>query len=462
MDRIVNEPAPTTAPVPIVAVLRGTPFQAPVQAAAKSEDEARMILDLAVDLGVLMLRAGSGSSDVEVSVIATCTAMGLPNAEVDLTSTALTVHYADPDNRLLTVMRVSRESSPNYAKLASIHRLVYDMVNGKLNYTGARERFDAIGRQRRPYPEWVTRTAWGVMVAAVINLMGGGLLSSALGFGMAVIADYFGSRVSRLGVPVFFVIAAQAIFATFVAMFAYTADIVHSPQYVVAGGIVLLLPTQTLFSAVHDALTNFPLTAAGRTVMLMMGFGGIVSGVALGLMLGRALDLNTVQVLVNSGGSRVVTAVISLIAAFVVTFSSSVAMQVNRRFVLPASLIGFIGFLTYTSLTVAGFGNIVTCLVGATVVGFLTRVIAERISAPAVALYIPAVFPLLQGMSVFAAVYSMVSDAQSSLSVGLSSLFAAVTANAALAVGVVLGMVLAQPLRKRVTRRASQPPVNRA
>ncbi|MBR7502907.1 threonine/serine exporter family protein, partial [Mycobacterium tuberculosis] len=91
---LVTGTSVNTQPVPIITVLKGTPYQAPVQASEPSEDEARMILDLAADIAAIMMRAGAGTNDIEVSVIAACTACGLSTAEVDLTSSTLVVHYS--------------------------------------------------------------------------------------------------------------------------------------------------------------------------------------------------------------------------------------------------------------------------------------------------------------------------------------------------------------------------------
>ena len=108
-----------------------------------------------------------------------------------------------------------------------------------------------------------------------------------------------------------------------------------------------------------------------------------------------------------------------------------------------------------------GLGTIITSLIAATVVGFLCRPIALWRGAPAIVMLIPAIFPLLQGLSIFSAVYEIVQPQDAMpLSAGLSSLFTAVTANAALAVGAVLGNFLARPLGMH--KRRSEPPVDPA
>lgn len=453
--RFASDPAPTTQPVPIVKVLEGTPYQAPVQAKAKSESEARMILDLAVDIGAMVLRAGAGSSDVEVSVIAACTSMGLPNAEVDLTATALTVHYADPEGKQMTVVRVVREVSPHFAKVSSLHRLVSDMVAGKVDYTQARSRLDAIRAQRRPFPQWLVTLAWGVLVACFVTLIGGRLPSAVLGFGLAIFIDWVGRVIGKTGLPAFFLVMAQSAIATLTAMFAHHVGFISSPQYSVAAGIVLLLPTLGLVSAVQDALSNFPLTAAGRIVETGMGFGGIVSGIACAVVIGNTLELKPMEITVQSSGLSVLTTIIAVIAAFLVGACGAIGFYCARRLVIPAALIGLVGFLVYVGASLVGIENILALLIASTIVGLFCRPVASRLGSPAIVLIVPAIFPLLQGLSIFASVYRMipVPGEDVPLSVGLGALFAAITANSAIAAGAVLGDFLSRPMSRYAKSR---------
>lgn len=450
VEKIVSDPSPPTQPVPIVAMLKGTPYQEPVEARAKTEAEARLILDLAVDLGAIMLRAGASSAETELAVIATCSAMGLPNAEVDLTATSLTVHYSDPDGKLLTVMRVVRALSLHFAKLSSVHSLVAEMANGKIDYEEARSRIDAIRNQKRPYAEWVVTLAWGVLVMCFINLVGGNGVASILGFAIAVASDWFGKVLYRVNVPPFFVIMAQSTVATLLAMVTYSFGLITSPQYMVAGGIVLLLPTVSLISAVQDALTDFPLTAAGRSVTLFMSFAGIVSGIAAGLYIGRLLQLREIDVIVRSGGIDALTTIVALFAAFLVAACGAIGYQAAKRTVVVAGVIGLIGFVILVGLMVLGVGNILACFAASTVVGFLCRPAAFKRGAPVIVLMIPTIFPLLQGLSIFSSVYKIVEPEEAvSLANGLSALFAALTANAAIGVGAILGDFIVRPFMKR-------------
>src|SRR5699024_6349110 len=134
VGKLVSGTTANTQPVPIVTALKGTPYQAPVQATEPSEDEARMVLDLAADIAAMTMRAGAGSRAVVRSVISASPACGLSSVEVDLTSRPRVVHYSTSDGRLPTVMRVNRGESTHYAKLASVHKLVPDLVEGRIEF----------------------------------------------------------------------------------------------------------------------------------------------------------------------------------------------------------------------------------------------------------------------------------------------------------------------------------------
>ncbi|WP_350269611.1 threonine/serine exporter family protein [Brevibacterium sp. CBA3109] len=448
VGKLVSGTSVNTQPVPIVTALKGSPYKDPVQANEPGEDEARMVLDFAADLAAIMMRAGAGTSDIEVSVIAACAAFGLTTAQVDLTSNTLTVHYSTSDGRLMTVMRVNRGESIHFAKLGSVHKLVTELVAGNMGFNDARSRLDAIRSQRRPYQEWFVTGAWGLMVGSLVVLLGGGVVATVLGIGMSIFISQVGKLIGRTTLPDFFTTTLQAAIATVVAMVAGNFGLITSPQYLVAAGIVLLLPTQSLYSSVQDALTNFPLTAAGRMVGVVLALAGIISGLALGVVFGEAIGLRPIEVLVPKTDVHVIAAILSIAAASLVAMAGAVGMQATRRFILPAAFVGLASHITMMSLSILNIDNVLASLLAATVAGFLSRPLSLRLGAPAIVLMIPAIYTLLQGLSIFTAVYQIVAEsATTSFAVGLSSLFSAILANAALAVGAVLGSYLARPLK---------------
>src|SRR5690242_1554601 len=66
-----------TGPMPLVDRLRGTPFRDPQRMSTPEEQQALAAVDFALALGELLLRSGASTRDVEASLIAVTTAMGL-------------------------------------------------------------------------------------------------------------------------------------------------------------------------------------------------------------------------------------------------------------------------------------------------------------------------------------------------------------------------------------------------
>ncbi|NLS08971.1 threonine/serine exporter family protein [Nesterenkonia sp. MY13] len=48
---------------------------------------------------------------------------------------------------------------------------------------------------------------------------------------------------------------------------------------VVAGGLMILLPSVRIVSAIQDAINAFPITAAGRLVSSLVAFAGLTAGI---------------------------------------------------------------------------------------------------------------------------------------------------------------------------------------
>src|SRR5688500_2176887 len=120
-----------TETIPIVDSLRHTPYRNPrVMQAAAEDREARASLDLALRVGELMLRCGADAPQVESSGIAVAAAAGLDNLEVDITLQSLLVQCTTPNRMPITMLRVVRSSSRDFARLTAVHEFVENLVAG--------------------------------------------------------------------------------------------------------------------------------------------------------------------------------------------------------------------------------------------------------------------------------------------------------------------------------------------
>lgn len=460
-SRFMVGPEPTE-PMPMADLLRRTPYRhTRIPDEAAEDTQVREGLDLAVRVGELMLRCGAGAPQVQGSVAAVAAAAGVDLVEVDITLQSLIMQATSTTGRPHTLLRVVRATRHDYARLVAVHRLVEALSEGDLDVKGATALLREIKRRPRNFPVWAVSVASALLASAVAVMIGASALA-ALATVLVVLAVTGVNRLhSRIALPEFYANAVNAFVATLLAGAAYAASAAAGAglrerdfAFILAGGIVAMLPGRTMASAIEDVLFGFPLTGAGRLLAVFVALLGLVIGIGLGLsamisittMLGSdfvspgVLDLRPDQahVLAAIGG------------ALVVGLSGAVTVQSRRRFILPTGLLS-VGAAIVAALLdrVAAIGTITATGVAAVALGFAGRFVAGRLDAPSMVLVVPASYALLPGLTIFRGLYELVAQGSQagSLSVqaGLTTLLGAGAVLLAIATGTVLGEIIGSP-----------------
>ena len=163
----------------IVDRLAGSPYANPMIQVGGVDTSARKTIDFALHLAESMFRYGAGALEVETSIIAITAALGLKNIEVDITNQSVAINYAPKDQTPITLLRVVRSWTNNYAGLAQVHQLVTDIVAGGVGREEAVRRLEEITRSPKPFPRWMVTVAFGVFSAVFVGVLGGGPGASA-------------------------------------------------------------------------------------------------------------------------------------------------------------------------------------------------------------------------------------------------------------------------------------------
>jgi len=443
--RLVQGDTPPTAPMNIVERLAGSPYANPMIQVGKADESARKTIDFALRLAETMFRYGAGALEVETSIIAVTAAFGLRNIEVDITNQSVIINYAHRDGVPITLLRVVRSWTSNYAGLVQVHELVTDIVGSGVGRAEAHRRLDTIIKAPKPFPRWMVALAEAVFAAAVVGVIGG----SAFGMGVALVTILLAGQVARvLGkwrVPDFFVTAISSFIVTVVAVLCFMFHVPLSPSVVVAGGILLMLPSGRLVSAVQDAINGFPVTAAGRFLSAFLTFGAIVSGIAVALVIGALFGTDRLNVAEPIAATLPLYVVLLLVALS--TVAICIAEQTSVRLLLPTTAVALAGYLAYYYGMEFGLGARFAPALAAIVVGILARVIALRLGAPQLVVAVPSIIFLLVGLSIFRAMFVMTLTPNDSVT-GAVGIFNALVVILAVAAGVVLGDNMARPLTR--------------
>ena len=470
---------PVTEPMPLAESLRHTPYRDP--AAMETPDEqatVRGALELAVRVGELLLRCGASTRDVESAVVAVSAAAGLRRLEVDITNQSLLVQAPTPNDVPVTLLRVVRSSTRDFARLTAVHQLVEDLVEGGIDDVAvATKKLRRIQRRSRIYPRWMVALGYAGLAGSVCAVLGGHIMAIVIAVVSALLVDRVGRWLSKRAVPSFYTSAAGGAVSVVLAWIGYLIGIhgwlgMHMPAaefgYAVASGIVVLLPGRAMASAVEDAITGYPVTGAGRLLTVFLTTAGIIVGIAAGLSLtlrlDKALSLELTAPTALNFASQPAILWLQVVCGAFGAMCSAVSARVQPRHLLPAGLLGAIGLLLSGGLSSAvsiggfHFGATTSIAVAAIVIGIGGRFIGLRLGAPALVLVVPAVSPLLPGLRIFRGMYDAISGSVVGMSTALqgqavSTLMGAAAVALAISTGVVMGDVLSAPLDRRVRHR---------
>ncbi|MFF2299521.1 threonine/serine exporter ThrE family protein [Arthrobacter sp. NPDC058127] len=458
LRRLVQGENPPTAPMSIVDRLAGSPYANPIIHVGGVDASARKTIDFALHMAETMFRYGAGALEVETSIIAVTAALGLKNIEVDITNQSVALNYAPKDQTPITLLRVVRSWTNNYAGLAQVHQLVTDIVAGGVGRSEAVNRLDDIIRSSKPFPRWMVTMAFGVFSAVFVGVLGGGLGASALAFVSNMLVNLVARQLGKWRTPDFFVTAACSFLVTFIALMLHWAGADIPPSIVVAGGILLLLPTGRLVSSVQDAINGFPVTAAGRFLSTILTFGAIVAGIAVAVVVGEIIGSVAIDVTQTFPEAYPLWGQAILIAVAVIAIG--ITEQTLLKLLLPTAAVGLVGYFVLWGASNLGFGDRLSPAISAVVIGLLARMVALKLGAPQLVVAVPAALILLPGLKIFRSMYVLTVQ-EADVLLGSGGMLNAGAIVLGVAAGIVLGDNLARPLtkglasneRRRVRRR---------
>lgn len=449
LRRLVQGENPPTAPMSIVDRLAGSPYANPMIQVGGVDTSARKTIDFALHLAESMFRYGAGALEVETSIIAITAALGLKNIEVDITNQSVAINYAPKEQTPITLLRVVRSWTNNYAGLAKVHQLVTDIVVGGVGREEAVRRLEEITQSPKPFPRWMVTVAFAVFSAVFVGVLGGGPGASAVAFLSNLLVSVLARRLGRWRTPDFFITASCSFLVTFVALllwrFGSPLGIQIAPEIVVVGGILLLLPTGRLVSSVQDAINGFPVTAAGRFLSTMLTFGALVAGIAVGFVVCDMTGMAPIDVTKTFPPAYPWWAVGIMVAVAVVAIG--ITEQTAWQLLLPTAAIGVVGYLVLIGGEALGVGPRFSPALAAVVIGLLARVVALRMGAPQLVVAVPAALILLPGLTIFRSMYVLTIE-ESEILMGAGGMLNAGAIVLGVAAGIVLGDTLARPLTK--------------
>lgn len=431
--------------------------------------QVHLVMDTAARIGDLLLSAGTGNTDAKAQVKAVTSAYGLYGCHVDITLNTITIYSPSTDSTTpISTFRVVHALNSDFSRLTEVDRLIRSIVNGATELELTRKILTDIETSPPPYRiRWAT-LAWGGFAGAVALMLGGEPLVALIATITSIIIMATNVWLASKSLPLFFQNLTGGIIATIPAAltfsFARALDHYLSPSLVIASCIVAMLAGLTLVQALQDGVTGAPVTSSARFFETVLMTGGIISGIAMGLMLTSRLGITLPPIDTSSTQGTFGGAAVQILGGVGAAMFFAIASFCERRALVVATFTALVAYSLYRFLQVQlDTGDVTAAGITATFVGLAGGLLSRRYLIPPQITAIVGITPLLPGLALYRGMYSMLTD---QFVVGISNLGIALATATALAAGVVLGEWIARRLRRpRILYRYNdlrRPPARRS
>ena len=408
------------------------------------------ILDLAGNIGAILMASGTSATATMEQVTAICAAYGIERCEVDVINT--TIHlaaYRGPTSPAASTLHTVQARSTDFSRLAAVDRLITRIRAGEMSPTDARRELDAIITAPHPYKRWIATLAWGALAFATAGTLGANWLVCLVSALSTMTIDRVNRVLNRHGLPFFFQYAVGGAIATAPSILLYALSprlgFQFEPTVAIAAGLVVLLAGLSLVGSVGDVISGAPVTAAGRFFELVMLTGATIAGVALVLHLANRFGAPFVGISASPPPAlSEMVARVAFGAASAAAFA--LACYAERTAAMAAAFGGALGTFVFLVAQGAGLGAVVASFVAAVPIGLVGRLMERRNLAPPLVVSITGIVPLLPGLSLLHGIYAILNDQHA---VGFGSVLGAFAIGTALAAGVTLGEWGSWKVRRR-------------
>ncbi|MEW5850090.1 MAG: threonine/serine exporter family protein [Myxococcota bacterium] len=361
------------------------------------DNDARVELVLA--LGEALHRHGAPAHRLEE-------ALGLVSARLGLdgrffaTPTSILASFGPVAAQRTSLVRVE-PGEMDLEKLALLHDVTSELIDGRLDVTTARARVARILQFQSRYGALVTVLSYGLASAASAVFLGGTPveISGALGLGIVVgVMVTLGVAVAslrRILEPL-----AALVTSAGATLLAHQVGGV-SAYLVTLAGVISLLPGLGVTTAMTELASRHLISGTARLAGAVVHLLGLGVGVALGARVGMLLP--GVEVTTESG-----TWPLGLLAAAVVGASVGFMVQVKAPLRDTPWIVGT-GALAFAGTRVGSvaLGAELGAFVGAFLVAAASNLYARALNRPATVTLVPAILLLVPGSVGFRSVFSM-------------------------------------------------------
>jgi uncharacterized membrane protein YjjP (DUF1212 family) len=310
-------------------------------------------------------------------------------AKFMVSPTSIMASFGSLDQQRMRMLRVDAGET-DLGKLAALHEVIGEVVEGSLGAAQARDRVEAITEAGSRFPRWAVVLGFALSSASVARIFEGGwaelAASGALGLVIGSLAVVAGPnpRVRQLVPAVAGLVAAGAAAALAAMVGLY-------PPIVVLSSLIVLVPGLTMTAAMNELASGHVVSGTARLSSALVTFLQLGFGVALGTKLASTV---ATQIATSEPASlpdwTLPVAVIPMAASLVMLFQ---ARWRDLGLILPVLIVSYVG----TRLGSLWLGPELGAALGALALGISSNALARWRDVPTAIPLVPGLLPLVPG-----------------------------------------------------------------
>lgn len=242
------------------------------------------VMSLALEAGAKILEYGGETYRVEDTIRRILIGFGIKDAESFVTPTGIVISGTDIRGNTLSKVKRIPTLKIDLEKISLINNLSRQIETGNISPEDFKVELNKI-LARKPYPLWLDALSAGLVAGSFTVFFGGSFFDGLSGFIAGLAVFLTGLLVKALNLSSFFQNAFGGSISVFIAYLFTFFNIAKSPETIIIGSIMLLVPGITMTNGIRDTFQGDYLSGVTRATEALITAVGIAFGTALAFLL---------------------------------------------------------------------------------------------------------------------------------------------------------------------------------
>ena len=370
----------------------------------------RRKLDLLLRTGKLLVESLADTNRIERNMKRVAAYLGLPEDKLHICVkyTMLRVNLSDEKHSLVKFQKCEKHGV-NMTAISAVSKLSWRAIEQDYSLDKYESELERITNKKRNYSPYVVAICAAFACGGFCKLFG----CDWMAFLLASFSAFIGFRIRalcvNLGINHYISMSIASAVATCVAFLTMLFGLSSTPYHPLLACALFLVPGVPLINFIDDMIDNYLDVGIIRAANAVMMLSAMAFGIVLAMKVLAVRDVSISDKFSELSMRPHDSFYIYAIAAAIAAMGFSTIFNVQRRLLLVVALGGAIAVCTRNFVNFElGFGPVVGSFMGAFVVSVIAVKAVHIFHVPGHVLTIPSVIPMIPGVLMYRALFSLI------------------------------------------------------